>query len=195
MRRIKEQGIFFIVFALAILTPGGRFIFADTPGLRYVARPENFPPAAAFTSQPSILDQKTAELKLSTSTEAGVVTAGEMFRIRLDLDPGGQPVNTTEVGLSYSTSTLKLLAIDYASSSFSICLDQDQTEGRAAITCFQPAPGIVKPARVVDLEFIAIGSGAGELVFSGIPAVLANDGFGTNILKRARDLRFEVYQK
>jgi len=75
------------------------------------------------------------------------------------------------------------LSKDDSFCSFFIEENIDNALGKIKITCLDPYPGTAKISNVVSLTFKKINSGAADLNLSDDSLVLANDGYGTNVLK------------
>ncbi len=146
---------------------------------------EDIPAPAAIASQ-------TAALLLETAAPLASSTVGKIIKIILSVEPFGAPVNLVNSYISYSTSTLKLLAIDYDSSPFSIFMTGVDSPGRITATAFNPSPGISKRSEVAALFFRVLDPGEVELKIMRGSSVMANDGFGTDVLGQTAGLRFPV---
>jgi len=109
----------------------------------------------------------------------------DKIRLSIIVDPGEQSINTVSTVLRYPQEKLNLLTIDNANSHFSLFLEEEinQEEGLVIITCLQPFPGIKEKANLVNLIFQPLETGEIEIEFLEDSIVLANDGYGTNVLK------------
>lgn len=108
-----------------------------------------------------------------------------LFSLDLVVDPNGEEINTVSTEISFPANKLflKSLSKDDSFCSFFIEENIDNALGKIKITCLDPYPGTAKISNVVSLTFKKINSGAADLNLSDDSLVLANDGYGTNVLK------------
>jgi hypothetical protein len=108
------------------------------------------------------------------------------------VDPAGQSINLVDAELNYSTSTLKLVEIDSSVADFYMNLISGKSTGAASIIAMQPWPGIATSSVVADLVFLALDSGRAEINFNQESMVLANDGYGTDVLSTTESASFLI---
>ena len=136
--------------------------------------------------------RRSAELMLARFVGQEELTVGQLLRVRVMIDPAGQSINLVDAELTFSSSTLRLIQIDSDPSDFSLHLVSNKETGVASLIAMQPWPGIATSSVVADLVFMAQGSGPAEINFAPASSVLANDGFGTDVLKMASAINFTV---
>jgi hypothetical protein len=175
-----------------LLAPQGQFVLAQQVFTGYTVSESNYQalPTNNIESEPAQITDKTAILSLETDQASYRV--GDYFVVRVMLDPGGNPVNLVNSDITYSTSTLKLVSIDYTRSAFSIFLNTEFSEGQVITTTLQPTPGITERAESAELIFRVIDQGEATLSFNETTQTLANDGFGTDIFSHADDLNLST---
>jgi hypothetical protein len=107
--------------------------------------------------------------------------------LTLDLmvDPAGEQINTVSTEISFPADKLSLLSLGKTNSFCSFFVEEkiNNTLGKIKISCLAPFPGTNKMSNVVSLTFKKIGSGSADLSLSSDSLVLANDGYGTNVLQ------------
>ncbi|MDD5527642.1 MAG: cohesin domain-containing protein [Patescibacteria group bacterium] len=110
---------------------------------------------------------------------------GDSLTLDLVVDPAGEEINTVSAEISFPTDKLFLTNLSKTDSFCSFFVEEkiDNNLGEIKISCVAPYPGTDKMSNVVSLTFKQIDSGAAELSLSPDSLVLANDGYGTNVLK------------
>ena len=134
----------------------------------------------------------TAELRFAALFNQENLAVGQEFRIRVMVDPAGQSINLVDAELYYSTSTLYLVEIDTTNSDFSLNLIGNTNLGTASLIAMQPWPGVATSSLVADLVFLSLAPGTAEVDFRPESTVLANDGYGTDVLKSAEAIDFII---
>lgn len=116
--------------------------------------------------------------------------------ISLDLvvEPNQAEVNTVSTEISYPTDriSLKKMSKENSFCSFFIENNVDAVNGKIKISCAAPYPGTAKTSRVVTLYFEGLKKGLAEINLSNNSLVLANDGYGTNVLKEIKGQEITV---
>lgn len=131
---------------------------------------------------------KKAEIKtavLSTEFDSKNISAGESeFPVQILVNPGGQAINAVYINFHFNQDILEATKIDFNSSFCTLFIDSslDNTEGQARIICGKPYPGIIDEAQVATVYFHLKNSGWSGFEFATQSQVLANDGFGTDVL-------------
>lgn len=125
---------------------------------------------------------------LTFNPSSGFFITGGAFNVSVVLDTGGQAANIVELELLFPTNKLQLLTpivnrplipISLSPPSFS------NSEGRLYFAGGAPAPGINDSNGIVlTFTFQAVAPGDATVSFGKNTRVLANDGYGTNILGR-----------
>ncbi len=115
------------------------------------------------------------------------------IKLSIIVNPNDQSINTVLASLKYPKDDLEFLRTDKANSDFSIFLENnDEKKGILTIISLQPFPGIEKKANMIDLVFRPLKKGLVEIEFLKDSVVLANDGYGTNVLKEKSGISFEM---
>lgn len=120
------------------------------------------------------------------------VALGQTVSLKIMVKPGEGAINAVKASLAYSIDTLKLVAVDGEGTPFSIIFDEQAGEGKLAVTAMQPAPGVNSESRVAELYFIAVAPGEARIDFQPDSVVLANDGYGSDVLAFAQGTSFAV---
>lgn len=199
MRSIPKRFVFYAIVFLTLLGLPGRPLIAEiinfpAPGAKINVREggvkEAAPILALKQGEPTESSSATTSLVLETDEDTFLV--GKIVRVDIALEPGESAINAAMAVLKYSTSTLKLLAVDYETSDFSISLEEFLLENLAIITCLEPAPGVSRKGRVASLVFETVAPGEAQVSFIGGSKALASDGLGTDVLAETRNLSFRV---
>lgn len=113
----------------------------------------------------------------------------------LVIDPDNDEINTVSTLISFPPDKLELKGFSKKSSFCSFFIEEEinNKEGWAKISCLKPYPGISKLSNVVGLVFEEKKVGEANITLSKDSMVLANDGYGTNVLKYTRDKRIIIY--
>jgi hypothetical protein len=134
---------------------------------------------------------RSAKLSLE-SDESFLAAVGQTFSVKLAVEPGEGPINAVKASLAYSAENLKLVAVDGEGAPFSIIYDEQLGGNEMIITAMQPAPGISVKAEVATLYFIATEAGEARIDFKADSLVLANDGYGSDVLAAAQPLALPI---
>ncbi|NTW22401.1 hypothetical protein HGA34_02525 [Candidatus Falkowbacteria bacterium] len=134
---------------------------------------------------------RSASLSIEADLPAAV-TLGQTISVRLMVNPGESAINVAKASLAYTAETLTLVAIDGEDAPFSIIFDNQTGIGELAVTGMQPAPGISAKAQVAELYFIAAAPGEARIDFLPGSMVLANDGYGSDVLASAQGTAFAI---
>jgi len=164
---LKAQGkvLFFILIAL--------FIFSVTK------------PAAAddfyYRGQKLNQENTTSALFLTPIKQK----TGDSITLDLVVDPAGEEINTVSTEISFPADKLSLENLSKENSFCSFFVEEkiDNDLGKIKISCLAPFPGTDKMSNVVSLTFKELNSGTADLNLSNDSMVLANDGYGTNVLQ------------
>ncbi len=124
--------------------------------------------------------EKNASLVLAPPVT--LVKVGDRFLVPLIVRPSDFPINVVYASLAYPTS-VRLIAQDASSSPFAIRLhDPDDDDSLQETMQMQPGPGINWPASLATFTFLALRPGVVSISITSGSQVLADDGFGTNVL-------------
>lgn len=134
---------------------------------------------------------RSASLNIESELPS-TVALGQTVSVKLTVTPGETAINVAKASLAYSSDTLKLVAVDGESSPFSMIFDDQAGVGEVTVTAMRPAPGISAKAQVAELYFIAMAAGEARIDFQPDSVVLANDGYGSDVLASAQGLVFGI---
>jgi hypothetical protein len=96
---------------------------------------------------------------------------------------------STEISFPTDKLSLETLSKENSFCSFFVEEKIDAATGKIKISCVAPYPGTNKISNVVSLTFKKLNFGPVDLTLSSDSMVLANDGYGTNVLK---DLKGQI---
>ena len=110
---------------------------------------------------------------------------GDLLTLDLVVDPSGEEINTVSTEILFPADKLSLTSLskDESFCSFFVEENIDNNLGKIKISCIAPYPGTDKLSKVVSLTFKKHQSGSADLKLGDDSLVLANDGYGTNVLK------------
>lgn len=113
---------------------------------------------------------------------------GDFILLDLVVDPGEDEINTVSANIFFPANKLSL---EMLSKNNTFCLffveeEIDNEIGWAKISCMKPYPGTDTVSNVISLVFRKKEAGEANLVI-GDSLVLANDGYGTNVLKEIKN--------
>jgi hypothetical protein len=107
--------------------------------------------------------------------------------IALDLvvEPHLAEINTVSAEISYPTDKISFKELSKNNSFCSFFIEEkvDTAAGKIKISCATPYPGTAETSRVITVYFEGLEKGDAEIKLSSDSLVLANDGYGTNVLK------------
>ena len=121
-----------------------------------------------------------------------VVHVGDFFPVTLELTATTTPVNTIDVSIAYPTSSVRLIAKDESVSPLAIHLVNPPPNNLSETTQIQPSPGIQSIATLAKFTFQALRSGTVTITIASSSRILANDGFGTDVLGSVKDASISV---
>lgn len=144
-----------------------------------------------------VLQIYNSTLSLEPNTNTFDINSEQALAIRLA--SGGEAINAIDVTLDYDPTALEVTDIrmdeSFCDSRFILKKEIDNTKGQVTLTCGLPSPGfsgelgtaaklIIKPLKVGDFSV--------RFDDSGKVRVLANDGLGTNVLRKTTDAHLRV---
>lgn len=134
---------------------------------------------------------------LSVAPSAYTVTAGDVVRVRVVVNSGGDAINTSEGVLQFPADVLDVVSVDKSASIFSIWVDEPTFSNQLGTVSFSgglPSPGFTGVSgTVINVVFHAKRAGTASLSLSGA-TVRANDGLGTDVLQGASGTTLTVTQ-
>jgi hypothetical protein len=107
------------------------------------------------------------------------------FTLDLVVDPSGEEINTVSTEISFPADKLSLIDLSKANSFCSFFVEEkiNNDLGKIKLSCVAPFPGTETMSNVITLTFKQTDTGYARLDLSQDSMVLANDGYGTNVLK------------
>ena len=152
---------------------------------------KNFQPCNALTLSQE--KRKDAMLKLIPSTT--VIKVGQSFSVSLVVDPKGININAVSVRITNTTNTVTIVSDDESMSPFLLHLTAPLAEADfKRVVQIQPNPGITTPAVIARFTFVAVAPGSTTIMIATSSLILANDGFGTDVLGSVQNATFTVIQ-
>ena len=106
----------------------------------------------------------------------------DSFVVTLELDATRTPVNAVDAALAYPGSLVRLVSKDESITPFAIRLGGQTSSSLNETIQVQPNPGIASVAPLAAFTFKALEPGTAAITIASSSEVLANDGFGTNVL-------------
>jgi hypothetical protein len=165
----------------------------------------------AYALDPSILVVREDLLPRSSSDEVRVAhkeafqhadlsfvahesVVDDVKNIAIVVDPHHVAINTVSVRVHYDPQMLEFVGIDDKTSAFALSFVEyhDVENGVLVMHYFQPFPGVSEVSEVTKVMFRQNQAGTTTVSFGEKTAVLANDGFGTDVLADAVPLSFEM---
>jgi len=124
--------------------------------------------------------EKTAKITFQTIDE------NDRLVYDVVVDTGGQAINLVGAYIDFATSSATLEKIDLENSFCELVIENsiDNEFGQARIFCGKPFPGANGILNVGQLTFKKITNDTPVISFGKETMVLANDGLGTDVLKR-----------
>jgi hypothetical protein len=100
-------------------------------------------------------------------------------------------VNAVDAVVTYQSASVRLVAKDESVSPFDIRLGRAPNSLNETIQV-QPNPGVESVAPLARFTFQALKAGTATITVASSSQVLANDGFGTEVLGRIEDASITV---
>ncbi len=132
--------------------------------------------------------EKTASLNMGLDEQN---TDSDTSVVKISTNPNGQAINAVGVLINFATSTIIIKDINTSNSFCTLFIVNtiDNQNGQINIICGKPYPGISTEATIAEITFQKLTSSAPDITFASSSMVLANDGFGTDILKTINNLK------
>jgi hypothetical protein len=115
---------------------------------------------------------------------SGTFEVERTFQVRVAVDTGGQAMNAVEDTISFSNDTLEVIGFSKAGTILTIWVVNpsfDNSTGQIRFSGGVPTPGFTGVGRLFIINFRAKAAGSAWVNFNNAK-VLANDGFGTDII-------------
>lgn len=127
-----------------------------------------------------VLDPPTVEMAIAPDG----FFSGPELDIDFGIDAKGLPTNSAGIHLRFDPRFLQVKAIDYGGSFCTLSAEQtiNNRRGILRLGCGTPNGQITGRAKVARVTFTKIKDGRTDLSLSRTSKILANDGYGTNML-------------
>lgn len=137
---------------------------------------------------PVLTTEKNASLDMVITESA---TTTNSFILKISANPHSQAINAVGSYINFSTSTLEATEIDFENSFCDLFIENsiDNEIGRINIICGKPYPGVSEEATIAEISFKRLSTASSSVEFDTSSMVLANDGFGTNVLGKINNLK------
>ncbi len=123
---------------------------------------------------------------LFISPASGEYRVGQTFSVRIMVSSQAQAINAVSAVLSYPTDKLQVTSISKIGSILNLWVEEpffSNTQGTVSLEGVVPNPGFIgSNGPVITINFRVLNIGTAALRFSS-GQLLANDGYGTNILR------------
>ena len=123
---------------------------------------------------------------LFISPSSGTYTQGQTFSVRVMVSSQAQAVNAVSATLSFPADKLQVTSISKIGSILNLWVEEpsySNSAGTVSLEGVVPNPGFIGTnGPVVTINFKILAPGGASLKFNS-GSLLANDGYGTNILK------------
>lgn len=137
---------------------------------------------------------------LRLSPEQRIVDLEAQIPVKIKIDTGGESINTIEVKIKFDPERV---AVKDLITIASICGDDyflekniDNNLGQVSFACLRPSPGFSgNDGTVAEILLQPKKIGNFTLVFDEATKVLANDGLGTNVLRKYDNAHFFVVRE
>lgn len=127
---------------------------------------------------------KTASLFITPVKER----SNGLITIDLVLEPGGEEANAVETEIYFDSNQLEVAEINKEKTFCQMFVEENlSTPGKIKLSCLAPYPGTKEISNVYTIVFKQKNIGESWITLSPNSQVLANDGYGTNILKEAKE--------
>ncbi|MBX4181323.1 cohesin domain-containing protein [Candidatus Parcubacteria bacterium] len=120
------------------------------------------------------------------SPAAGSYSVGQTFSVRIVVSSPTQAVNAVSAVLSFPIDKLQVTSVSKIGSILNLWVEEpafSNAQGKVSLEGVVPNPGFTgSSGPILTVNFRVIKDGTANLQFSSA-SILANDGYGTNILK------------
>jgi hypothetical protein len=129
--------------------------------------------------------KQTAIIFISSAT---ATTTDNFIEIKIIIDPKKQAINAVGIFLQFSKDKLRVKKLVRKNSFCDLFVAEkfNNDTGEINVSCGKPYPGINKLSEIMTVVFEKKQIGLAQLIFTDKSVVLANDGFGTNVLKEMK---------
>ncbi len=123
---------------------------------------------------------------------------GETFSVRIMVSSPRQAINAISGVLSYPSDKLQVTSVSKIGSVLSLWVQEPSFSNSKGTVTFEgvvPNPGFSESnGRVLAVNFKVVGTGTADVKLSS-GSILANDGYGTNVLKTLGSASFTLEQR
>jgi len=120
---------------------------------------------------------------------------GDYILMDLIVNPNGDEINTVSADIHFPIDKLEFKGFNKKDSFCAFFIEEktNNEEGWAKISCLKPYPGVKELSNVAGLIFKEKRTGEATITFGEDTVILANDGYGTDVLKEAEDKTIIIY--
>lgn len=132
------------------------------------------------------LPKLTQAATLGTSVSDATLTVGQSVTVTVRVSSSSQHINSAEGSLFFPSNLLQVSSVSRSGSIFTFwAVEPTASSGKVSFSGGLPSPGYKGAgAKVFHVTFKAKATGTATITLSGA-RVLANDGYGTNVLTSA----------
>ncbi len=133
---------------------------------------------------------------LSLSPNSGSFSVGQTITVAVKVNSAGVAINAAEATVAFSTDTLQFSGLSKSGSIFKFWAVEPNASGsKITFSGGLPNPGFTgSSGTILTMTFLAKAEGTATVKLSG-SKVLANDGFGTNVLTSQGSATFTIGKK
>lgn len=132
---------------------------------------------------------------LFVSPVTGTHAVGDTFSVRIMVSSPRQAINAISGVLSYPIDKLQVTSVSKIGSVLSLWVQEPSFSNSRGMVTFEgvvPNPGFQESnGRVLAVNFRVVGTGTGNIALTS-GSLLANDGYGTNMLKSLGNASFNL---
>jgi hypothetical protein len=132
---------------------------------------------------------------LFVSPSSGTYKVGQTFSIRIVVSSPAQAINAVSASLTYPTDKLQVTSISKIGSILNLWVAEpsfSNSSGTISLEGVVPNPGYIgSSGPVLTVNFRVVGTGPATVRYSS-GSLLANDGYGTNVLRNKNPGEFTL---
>jgi len=135
---------------------------------------------------------------LTMLPSSGSFYEGDVIQVLALVHTGSQPINAVRAHISYPSDLMEIIQISSDASFCSFFVEQefDNQTGQIIYSCGAPSPGFSGEFGLVGTFYFRMKkTGYANLQFAQDSTVLANDGFGTDLLSGTSGASFNIIER
>lgn len=138
----------------------------------------------------SVLAAPTATLYFLP--KIGNYKIGQIFQVKVMVNTNGQAINAIESTIDYSDDTLQATSLSRSNLISLWAKEPSYNNSHVNFSGGIPSPGFTGTSNLLTINFKAVAEGEAWLKFTNPTSVLANDGYGTDILSSTGTASFKI---